>query len=398
MRPVRAAALLGLCLFPLPACLAACGERAPPAAHATESVRAVLPDTAFSRLFRELSEPGGYFDTDNLISNETSYLHVLGTLRQRATRGGAYIGVGPDQSFSYMAAVRPEVAFIIDIRRDNALQHLLFKALFALAPTRVEYLSLLVGAPAPEDPAAWWDRSIDDIVARLDGVPRDAVAAGRARARVDSAVVTYGVPLSEEDLATIGRFHGEFIRRGLDLRFTSFGRSPQPYYPTLRQLVLETDLDGRRGSFLARRKDYVFLRGMQVTNRVVPVVGDLAGPHALRAVGEEIRRRGLTVSAFYTSNVEFYVYRAGTFQTFASNVASLPIDESSLLIRSYFPSARGIHPFAVRGYRSTQLLQTLESLRERASGAGYGSYWDLVTLDVLDPRVSAGGEGGGGAP
>src|SRR5258705_9575324 len=87
-----------------------------------------------------LSEPSGVFDADNLISNERSYLEVAPALAARQVEGGAYIGVGPDQNFSYIARVRPAVAYIIDIRRDNLLLHLLFKALFLEARTRAEYL------------------------------------------------------------------------------------------------------------------------------------------------------------------------------------------------------------------------------------------------------------------
>src|SRR5215831_19252840 len=77
--------------------------------------------TRFAAAIAQLSEPGGYFDTDNLISNESSYLQVLPELKQRNVRGGAYIGVGPDQNFSYIAEIRPSVAYLVDIRRDNVL-------------------------------------------------------------------------------------------------------------------------------------------------------------------------------------------------------------------------------------------------------------------------------------
>src|SRR4051812_13420920 len=56
----------------------------------------------FASLSARLSEPGGYFDSDNLISNETSYQHVLGKLREMNVQGGVYVGVGPDQSFTYI--------------------------------------------------------------------------------------------------------------------------------------------------------------------------------------------------------------------------------------------------------------------------------------------------------
>src|SRR5437868_1817447 len=111
--------------------------------HAAEP----LTDSAFAQLSARLSEAPGFFDTDNLISNEDSYLHVIGTLKRVGVTGGAYIGVGPDQNFSYIAAVRPRVAFIIDIRRDNLLEQLLFKSIFSLSRNRLEYLCFLFGKP-----------------------------------------------------------------------------------------------------------------------------------------------------------------------------------------------------------------------------------------------------------
>jgi hypothetical protein len=50
-----------------------------------------------------------------------------------------------DQSFSYIAAIRPAVAFMIDIRRDNLLMHLMFKALPAVGQS--------TGIPQPLDRA-----------------------------------------------------------------------------------------------------------------------------------------------------------------------------------------------------------------------------------------------------
>jgi hypothetical protein len=111
---------------------------------ATES----LTPAQFAQLSRDLSESGGYFDTDNLISNEASYLHVLGRMREMGVNGGAFIGVGPDQSFSYIAQIRPRIAFMVDIRRDNLLQHLFYKALFDLSRQRIEFLCLLFGRPS----------------------------------------------------------------------------------------------------------------------------------------------------------------------------------------------------------------------------------------------------------
>src|SRR4051812_37418134 len=126
---------------------------------------------SFAAIVEQLSEPGGDFGGDNLVSNEQSYLHVMPALAQAGVKGGAYLGVGPDQNFSYIAQIKPEIAYIVDIRRDNLLLLLLFKALFAEAPTRVGYLCLLTGRPLPEQVESWQQANIDKIVAYIDGAP-----------------------------------------------------------------------------------------------------------------------------------------------------------------------------------------------------------------------------------
>src|SRR5262245_38043709 len=87
----------------------------------------------FARYMEQWSEPEGYFDSDNFISNETSYLHVVEQLQRQVKPGGVYLGVGPDQNFSYIVHTKPSLAIITDIRRQNMLEHLWYKALFAMA-------------------------------------------------------------------------------------------------------------------------------------------------------------------------------------------------------------------------------------------------------------------------
>ena len=348
------------------------------------------PDTTFGRLVQELSEAGQFFDTDNLISNEASYLHVLGALRRRGVSGGAYIGVGPDQNFAYIAAIRPEVAFIVDIRRDNVLEHLLFKTLFELAETRVEYLSLLHGRALPGDPSEWRDATPEELVEYVrearggTGTAEEQFALSLVQARIGEL----GVPLSDSDRETIDHYHQEFIRWGMSLRFSSFGSEPRPFYPTYEELLTETDLEGNHGSYVATREAYLFLRQMQAEGRIIPVVADLAGSTALRAIGNEIRARGLTVSAFYTSNVEFYLWSPVSLGSYLGNLRRLPSDESSVVIRSYFPTQDQNHPDAIPGYSSTQTLQPLSVLQEDDIQTRMRSYYDLVTYQAIDPRGS----------
>lgn len=354
-------------------------------AQATATAPAQSPHTVadsirdFGALIGRLSESGGYFDTDNLISNESSYLHVIGALDRYGVKGGAYIGVGPDQNFSYIARIRPRVAFLLDIRRDNMLQHLMFKALFAKSRNRMEYLALWLGKRAPANVEAWTTRSIADIVAYLDSTPATTATGAAARKLVLDEVRTMGVTLAAADYATIERFHQEFIGAGLSLRFTSAGRAPQPYYPTLRQLVLERDMEGKEASYLAREADFKIVKDLQRRNSIVPVVGDLGGTKALTAIGAYMKQRGDKLSAFYSSNAEDYVLRDGNFATFARSIAALPRDANSVFIRSYFGG--GNHPEAVSGYYSTQLLQKADVFVKES--AGYTNYRQLVRSNYL---------------
>ena len=338
----------------------------------------VRDDTTFAGTVARLSEAPGYFDSDNLISNETSYLHAVSHLRSGGVTGGAYIGVGPDQSFSYIAAIRPAVAFMIDIRRDNLLMHLMFKALFERSRNRLDFLSRWTGRVVPPDVRSWDDASIEAILSRIDSLPVDTV-----ESETDSLVATvrrYRVPLSLADTSTIRRFHGEFRRYGLDLRFTSSGRAPRFYYPTLRELILQRDLEDRQSSYLASEQDWRFLKDLQDRHRIIPVVGNLAGQVAFPAIGREIAARGQRLSALYVSNVEMYIWRDGSFATFAANTSRLPRDERSVIIRSFFGGGFGeSHPLNRQPHRSTQLVQSLEDFARRER-QGWASYWELVTL------------------
>jgi hypothetical protein len=339
----------------------------------------------FAQLVERLSETERYFDTDNLITNERSYLHVIDKLEDLGMGGGAYIGVGPGQNFSYIAQIKPSVAILVDIRRDNLLQHLLYKALFEMAGNRIEFLCLWLGRSLPEDLSAWRDRSLPEMVEYIDRRPSDPTTASITTRRIQDAVVDFGFPVTDQHLATVARFHQAFVRRGLDLRFTSHGRAPLPDYPTLRQLLLETDRDGDRRHYLTSEERFGFLKSLQERDLIVPVIGDLAGEHALVEIGRWLSESGETVSAFYTSNVEYYLVRESRFDRFLRNVAELPIDGRAVIIRSYFNRGmRGRHPQTVPGYSSTQLLQTIASLLDDYSGARRISYWDLVTRNSID--------------
>src|SRR5215470_15904304 len=116
---------------------------------ASEPIPAQLSDEAFWNMVTEFSENGGYFRSDNFVSNETTFQYVIKDLK-KATPGGVYLGVGPDQNFTYIVAMQPKLAVIFDIRRQNAMQHLMYKALIEMSPDRAEFLSKLFSRKRPE--------------------------------------------------------------------------------------------------------------------------------------------------------------------------------------------------------------------------------------------------------
>ncbi len=339
---------------------------------------AALTTVEFANLVERISEPSGYFDTDNLISNESSYLHVMGKMRKMNVTGGAYVGVGPDQNFSYIAQIRPRIAFIVDIRRDNQLQHLFFKSLFALANNRAEYLCWLFGKPVVMDAGKW---NITQIVEYLDKTPADRKRFDASREKVAAKIKTFGLKLDDKDFATISRIHEEFFTAGLDLKFTSHNRSPRSYYPSYRDLLLEKDLTGKQCNYLVNEDDFQFVRALENRNLLIPAVGNFAGDKAFVEVGKILTERGEKVTALYTSNVEYYLMGDSSFNRYADNVRRLPLDPRGVLIRSVFGggySARSVQN--VPGYYSAQLLQPLESFVK----GKFESYRDLITQDALD--------------
>src|SRR3954462_1223835 len=108
-----------------------------------------LSDADFWKLMSTISEPGGYFQMDNWTSNEMEVGALFSALRAGGHTGGVYMGVGPEQNFSYIAAVKPAMAFIVDIRRQAVMQHLMYKAIFAMSKDRADFVSMLFSLPRP---------------------------------------------------------------------------------------------------------------------------------------------------------------------------------------------------------------------------------------------------------
>lgn len=351
-----------------------------PAASAAEPAP---PDTSFADLVNKLSEPDRHFFSDNYISNETSYLHVAEGLAKHGKQGGAYIGVGPEQNFSYIAMLRPRLSFIVDIRRENMILHLLYKAIFTKATSRSHFLALLVGRPhdAASDPGA--AASIEDVIKHAERSPADEATFTSSHEELRKMIEEgFHVALDANDKKTLFVSHSAFHKGQLDLRFELQQKNGR-VYPPLRELLAATDLAGHKVGFLATEDAFRAVQTMQKEHRVIPVVGDFAGDRAMPGVAAALREKGLTVSAFYVSNVEQYLFENNVWPRWAKNVAALPADEQSLFIRAYLDQGKK-HPRERKGHRTANLLQKLQAFNARQAKAPYTTWWDVATDQMLD--------------
>ena len=282
-----------------------------------------LSDQDFWQLTTDSSEPDGYFRSENLTSNELWFQHVVPDLVSRTSPGGAYLGVGPEQNFTYIVAVRPAIAIIFDIRRGNLWVQLMYKAVFELARDRADFISMLFSKTRPAGVGS--ESAVGDLFSAFAVAPAsDALYTKNLKVIQDHLTNTHHLPLPPEDLTGIEHVYRTFYENGFAIR----------YWPTYADLMTATDEAGTPRSYLATEANFALLTNLESRNLVVPVVGDFGGPKAIRTIGTYLRKHDATVTAFYLSNVEQYLYQDGKGMAFCRNVASLPLDARSTFIRS----------------------------------------------------------------
>ena len=332
-----------------------------------------LEDAEFWQMVTSFSEPDGFFNSDNLISNEDTYQYVIPELTRLVKPGGVYVGVGPDQNFTYIAAVSPKLAFIPDIRRGNMLVQLMYKALFELSPTRGAFLSRLFSRAEP--PGFTADTTAEALMTSFAAAQPDRELYQRNyRAVTELLTKRHGFGLSAEDLAGIEFAYSNFFSAGPQLTFVSNGGGGgRNRYPTYAELQSATDMSGVSRSFLATDAAFKIVKALEERNLIVPLVGNFAGPRALRRVGAYLRERSATVTTFYTSNVEQYLFQDRLWDDFRANLIALPVDDTSTFIRSCFNNCS-----SPGGSRSVTLLDSMPRLLQEAATGKIQSYWDVL--------------------
>jgi hypothetical protein len=309
--------------------------RHPDSSIASGNLPTHLSNSEFWTMVTDFSEPGGYFHSDNYLSNEIAFQEIIPNLQRMVKQGGAYIGVGPEQNFTYIAALRPRMAFIIDIRRQNMVEHLLYKAFMEISSDRAGFVSMLFARPRPAGLSG--RTSAEDLFNAFDASHPSSNLFEKNLALAMDHLKGRGMTLSFGDQASMRKVYEAFYQSGPNMTYTSFGNAQLlgRGMPSYSDLMTATDESGTNWSYLATESQFETIRQLELDNLIVPIVGNFAGNKAIRTVGQYIRDHHAIVTAFYLSNVEQYLFQQNDdWARFYTNAATLPIDLTSTFIRS----------------------------------------------------------------
>jgi hypothetical protein len=238
--------------------------------------------------------------------------------------------VASEQNFTYIDVVRPKVAFIFDVRRQNTLQLLMYKALFEIADNRADFVSRLFSRKRPAGLDA--NSSAEALFRAIaEAKPDPQLYAATLQAIKDRLIRQHRFALSADDERKIEYIFNVFFRGGPRMDYGFASTAPNPYVPSYHALAVSTDSRGKNWVYLNREESYKHIREMQQKNLIVPLVGDFAGTKAIKTVAQYVKDRGSTISVFYISNVEDYIQSG--WPAYLSNLAVLPVDNATLLIR-----------------------------------------------------------------
>ena len=251
------------------------------------------------------------------------FQYVIPELLTRAKPGGVYLGVGPEQNFTYIAALKPQMAFIIDIRRGNLHMQLMYKALFEMSADRAEFVSRLFTKPRP---AGLTDEV--DGRARTDAARTGTSTRRRGRCTRQNLQAINDAPARrrtdfrspQEDLAGIEYVYYAFYWFGPSITYArrAAAAAAAAACANYADLMVATDAAAARSAAIWRAKrSSSSSRTSKRRICVVPVVGNFGGPKAMRAVGAYVRSTARRSTAFYLSNVEQYLQQDGIWGTSA---------------------------------------------------------------------------------
>lgn len=269
-----------------PAAIAAEDDAAPPkdapvAKPEPEDPLAPLSAEARKKLLEGPEDDPFVVDTHYIQSNETRhdlfFPYIEGI-------GGAFIGVGSDQSFTMVAHARSELLFMLDIDTRVVDLHRIYEIL----------------VPRADSPQALVDMFLEANEATTTAVLEEAFAA--------------------EDDARRKKILGGF-RVGRETVYRHLVR------------VIGRERDGTPSTWLSDPDKFAHMQKLYRAGRVRVMTGNLAGGSSMRTAAAACEALGVPVRVLYMSNAEEYFKYTPDF---IANIEAMPIDDKSVVLRTIY--------------------------------------------------------------
>lgn len=333
----------------------------------------------FTQMIKSMSEDEVFFVSENWISNEDRYLYVLNLLDKFKINGGVYIGVGPEQNYTYISAVKPDLAFIVDVRNRNTLQHLIYKIIFELADTPADFFSLLFSKPINNSNGPNKHSNINELVNYFKNTPSSRKMYNETLEKIFNVLtIKYHFEITEYYEQLICYTFATIYRHNLNLDYDGSTLLTKGWtWPTFAELLQATDIEGKQRNPFNNILEYQYLKKMHFENRIIPITGDFSGKKTLKSIGLYMKEHNLTLSSFYTSNVERYIFHSpdSTVDEWVDNVKNIPINNTSIFIRTLI----------MKDYYQSNIMgiQRIKTFLERYNNGFYANYRNLIDIEHI---------------
>jgi hypothetical protein len=251
-----------------------------------------------------------------------------------------------------------------------------------LSSDRLDFLSRLFSRPRPAD----IEKDASAVVL-FDGFrdvePDQDLYQQNLQAIKHCLIDEHGFHLTTDDESTVAYILRAFYFGGPNLTYSGPRPPTRTILPTYEELMIDSDNNGKTRSFVATEENFRTVQELEKENLIVPLVADFAGPTAIRSVGQYLKERNGTVTAFYVSNVEQYLFMNESWKKFYDNVATLPLDSKSVFIRPLINVGTGTYtasPLFRSGFHWDTLLFPIRDLIEAFNADMIHTYYDVIQL------------------
>ncbi|MFK7928448.1 MAG: hypothetical protein AB8H79_09665, partial [Myxococcota bacterium] len=235
-------------------------------------------------------------------------------------RGGALLGVGSDQNYTFAAIAKSEIVFLMDY--DAIVVHI----------HRVNQ-AFIKHADTPDGFVAMWD-------------PKN---------RASSLKVIEDEWKGDPMMPTYQRT----LRSLNNIMFGHYKRTRAP------------SASGAT-SWLRDAEAYAWVRNLWVGGRMISLKGDMMGPNAMMGAGEALKKLNVPMRIYYTSNAP-NAWGGMMTPGYKRNVRNFPMDEQSIVLQAL----GWVNEFGQTGHWHFN-VQDGPQVQERLGQDGYKLLWQVV--------------------